>query len=203
MLVGKIHLPESMAEVLNTVRHPISGYEDMRIKNGGSWMWSISLILAVGIAMVFRIRCTGFRFNDYSQTVNLLLVFGGAVALILLFTVANWALCVLFESEAHYSEIFVCTAYSFVPFILSMVFSTLLSHFLCVDEVMFLTLINSIGILWTIVLFFFGMKEMHQYTATKTIWSLLLTLVGVVLLLFLLFMATSLVQQITSFIKTL
>lgn len=202
-IIGHIRLPESMTEITTAVRHPISGYEDLRLKNGGSVLWGFSLVLAVGISMVFRIRCTGFRFNDYSQDVNLLVVFAGAVVLILLFTVANWALCVLFESEAHYREIFICTAYSFVPFILSVVVSTLLSHFLCVDEGMILTLINAIGILWTVILFFFGMKEMHQYTATKTVWSLLLTLVGVVLLLFLLFMATSLVQQIISFIKTL
>ena len=202
-LIGHCKLPESMTELITTVRHPISGYEDLRRNDGGSVIWGFSVILAVGISMVFRIRCTGFRFNDYAQNVNLLLVFAGAVALILLFTVSNWALCVLFESEAHYREIFICTAYSFVPFIVSVVISTLLSHFLCVDEGMILTLINAIGILWTVVLFFFGMKEMHQYTATKTIWSLLLTLVGVVLLLFLLFMVTSLVQQIISFIKTL
>lgn len=202
-LTGRIRLPESMTEIMTTVRHPVSGYEDLRRQNGGSVVWGSFLILAVGMAMVFRIRCTGFRFNDYSQTVDLLVVFAGAVGLILLFTVANWALCVLFDSEATYREIFICTAYSFLPFILSIVISTLLSHFLCVDEGMILTLVNSIGILWTVVLFFFGMKEMHQYTATKTIWSLLLTLAGVVLLLFLLFMVTSLTQQIISFIKTL
>lgn len=202
-LAGRISLPESMTEVMTTVCHPIGGYEDLRHKNGGSVIWGFSLILTVGISMVLRIRCTGFRFNDYSQTVNLLLVFAGAVLLILLFTVANWALCVLFDSEASYRQIFICTAYSFVPFILSIVVSTLISHFLCVDEAMILTLINSIGIFWTILLFFFGMKEMHQYTATKTVWSLLLTLVGVVLLLFLLFMVTSLTQQIISFVKTI
>jgi len=199
---GRIRLPESFTEILTTVRHPVNGYEDMRLKEGGSVLWGFALILAVGISMVFRIRCTGFRFNDYSQTVNLLLVFAGAVVLILLFTVSNWAICVLFDSEAHYREIFICTAYSFVPFILSIIVSTLLSHFLCVDEGMILTLVNAIGILWTVVLFFFSMKEMHQYTATKTVLSLIVTLVGVVLLLFLLFMVTSLVQQIASFIKT-
>lgn len=199
---GRIRLPESFTEIMTTVRHPVNGYEDMRLKEGGSVLWGFALILAVGISMVFRIRCTGFRFNDYSQTVNLLLVFAGAVVLILLFTVSNWAICVLFDSEAHYREIFICTAYSFVPFILSIIVSTLLSHFLCVDEGMILTLVNAIGILWTVVLFFFSMKEMHQYTATKTVLSLIVTLVGVVLLLFLLFMVTSLVQQIASFIKT-
>ena len=202
-IVGRIHLPESMTEIMSTVRHPIGGYEELRFKDGGSMLWGLFLILVVGFSMIFRIRFTGFRFNTYDQDTNLLVVFAGAVVLILLFTVANWALCVLFESEAHYREIFICTAYSFVPFIMSIFISTFVSHFLCLDEGMILTLINAIGILWTIVLFFFGMKEMHQYTATKTVWSLLLTLVGVVLLLFLLFMVTSLVQQIVSFVKTL
>jgi len=202
-LAGRIHLPESMTEIMSVVGHPINGYEDLRFKDGGSVLWGLVIILAVGISMAFRIRCTGFRFNNYSQDVNLLIVFIGAVVLILLFTVANWALCVLFDSESHYRDIFICTAYSFLPFILSIVVTTLMSHFLCIDEGMILTLINAIGILWTVILFFFGMKEMHQYTAIKTIWSLLLTLVGVVLLLFLLFMVTSLVQQIVSFIKTL
>lgn len=201
-IVERVRLPGSLTEIMATVRHPVSGYEDMRLKDGGSVIWGFALILTVGISMVFRIRCTGFRFNDYSQTVNLLLVFAGAVVLILLFTVSNWAICVLFDSEAHYREIFICTAYSFVPFILSIVVSTLLSHFLCMDESMILTLVNAIGILWTVVLFFFSMKEMHQYTAAKTVLSLIVTLVGVVLLLFLLFMVTSLVQQIVSFIKT-
>lgn len=202
-LAGRVRLPESMSEMLGTVRHPVSGYEDMRHNRGGSVLWALGLIAAVGVSMVVRIRCTGFRFNDYSQTINLLVVFAGAVGLILLFTVANWALCVLFDSEARYREIFICTAYSFVPFIVSVLVTTALSHFLCIDEGMILSLINGVGMLWTVVLFFFGMKEMHQYTATKTVWSLLLTLVGLVLLLFLLFMMTSLVQQIASFIETI
>lgn len=202
-VIGRIHVPENLKEIFSTACHPVRGFEDMRYKNGGSVLCALVLILAVGFSMIFRIRYTGFRFNDYSQTVNLLIVYAGAVGLILLFTVANWALCVLFDSEAHYSDIVICTAYSFLPFIFSIIVSTLVSHFLCVDEGMILTLINAVGVLWTVLLFFFGMKEMHQYTAAKTVWSTLLTLVGLVLLLFLLFMIVSLTQQMISFIKTL
>lgn len=202
--IQRVKMPGKYLYFKNTLRHPISGYEEMRYKNGGSVLIACICILLLGASMVIRAQYTGFRFNTFEQdTVNLPIIFIGVILIVVLFTIANWSLCVLFDSEAYYKSILICTAYSMVPFTVSVLITTLLSHVLCADEAVILHFISTIGIIWSVVLLFFGMKEMHQYSASKTVVSLLFTLVGILLMLFLLFMTSSLVQQMASFIKTL
>lgn len=202
--IHRVELPQKWRYFGHAMRHPLDGYEDIRWNKGGSAIIGCACIALAGLSLLLRIQYTGFRFNTYAaETVNLPIIFVGAVGIILLFTVSNWSLCVLFDSEAYYKDIFVCTSYSLVPFAVSILLTTWMSYGLCTDESMILSVISTVGVLWSFVLLFFGMKEMHQYSAGKTIWSLLLTLVGILLLLFLLFMISSLFQQMVSFVRTL
>lgn len=202
--IHRVKIPEKWMYFSRTLIHPIDGYEDIRTKSSGSIRIGSMCIVLAGISMAMRIQYTGFRFNTFTpETVNMPIVFIGAVGIILLFTVANWSLCVLFDSEAYYKGIFICTTYSLFPFVISNFITTLMSYVLCSDESVILTFVSMVGSIWSVTLLFFGMKETHQYSAGKTLWSLLLTLVGILLMLFLLFMASSLLQQMISFVKTL
>ena len=179
--------------------HPIDGFLELREKSRSSVGVALVIYLLSAMGIMIKSQFTGFRFNSnpegvYAIGIGLLLIF-------FLFTVANWALCVLFDSEAFYKDIFCCLAYSIIPYTVSFYLSTVLSYVLCVDEAMIITLVNAICIFWSILLLVVSYKEIHQYTIGKTIVSLFCTLIALVLLAFLLFMAVSLIQQVVSFVK--
>lgn len=182
--------------------HPLDGSLEIREKRFCSVPVAIIIYFLTAIGMMLKTQYSSFRFNSFDEGAGNLFIIGfGALLMFFLFTVANWALCVLFDSEAFYKDIFCCLAYSLLPFMLSQYISTLLTYVLCVEEGMIISVISGICLLWSLLLLFFTYKEIHQYTAGKTIVSLLCTLLGLILVAFLLFMIFSLVQQMVSFIE--
>lgn len=187
---------------LHTVRHPLDGFTELHEKRRSSVAIASVIVALTALGMMIKVQYSGFRFNSFNSRSGNIVSVGIITALIiLLFVVANWALCVLFDSEAFIKDIFCCTAYSLVPFTVSLYISTALSYVLCTDEAMIMTVINGICLFWTVLLIFFSFKEIHQYTVTKTVLSLLCTLVALVLVAFLVFMMFSLFQQMLSFVK--
>jgi len=190
---------EKFRFAMYVVSHPIDGFLELREKSRSSVAVAFVIYLFSAIGIMIKSQFTGFRFNNNPEAVYAIGI--GLALIFFLFTVSNWALCVLFDSEAFYKDIFCCLAYSIIPYTASLYLSTLLSYVLCIDEGMIITLVNAICILWSILLLVISYKEIHQYTTVKTIISLLCTLIALILLAFLLFMAVSLIQQVVSFIK--
>lgn len=185
---------------LYTVCHPLAGFTELREKRRSSLLVAAVITVLAAIGMMVKVQYSGFRFNTFNSSTGSILTVGiGTVVILALFIIANWALCVLFDSEAFFKDIICCTAYSLIPFVFSLYFSTLLSFVLLTEEAMILSLINGICTLWSIMLLFFSYKEIHQYTAGKTAISLIFTLIALVLVAFLLFMMFSLTQQMISF----
>lgn len=182
--------------------HPIDAALEIREKRFTSVSVASLIYVFTAIGMMLKTQYSSFRYNTFDEgTGNLFIIGLGALLLFLLFTISNWALCVLFDSEAYYKDIFCCLAYSLLPFMISLYASTILSYVLCIDEAMIITVINGICLFWSMIILFFTYKEIHQYTAGKTVLSVLCTLIGLILVAFLLFMIFSLVQQMVSFVE--
>lgn len=187
---------------LHTVTHPVDGYIELREKRRSSPLVATVILILTAIGMMVDVQYSGFRFNSFNASSGNLLSIGfGTLLIVAMFVVANWALCVLFDSEAFLKDIYCCTAYSLIPFTASLYISTLLSYVLCTDEAMIMTVVNGICLFWSVLLIFFSFKEIHQYTISKTIISLFCTLIALVLVAFLLFMMFSLLQQMVSFVE--
>ncbi len=185
---------------LYSVFHPLSAFCELREKKRSHLTTALIIALLAAVGMMVKVQYSGFRFNTFNSSTGSILVIGiGTLIILSLFVIGNWALCVLFDSEAYFKDIICCTAYSIIPFVFSLYLSTLLSYVLTADEAMIVSLINAICALWSIMLVFFSFKEIHQYTAGKTLLSLICTLIALVLVAFLLFMMFSLAQQMISF----
>lgn len=185
---------------LYSVFHPLAGFTELREKKRSSLSVAVVITVLAAVGMMVKVQYSGFRFNTFNSSTGSILTVGiGTVVILGLFVIANWALCVLFDSEAYFKDIICCTAYSLIPFVFSLYFSTALSFVLITEEAMIISLISGICTLWSVMLLFFSFKEIHQYTAGKTAISLVCTLIALVLVAFLLFMMFSLTQQMISF----
>jgi hypothetical protein len=121
----------------------------------------------------------------------------------LLWMVSNIAVCTLTDGEGSFTDVFIVTAYSFLPYILFSPALIVISNLMVQTEGMYLTIFKFIQTAWTGLLLFCGIMTAHQYTVKKTIFTIFLTVVGMLIILFLLFLAFALVQQLIEFVRTI
>lgn len=189
----------------HVIFHPIEGYEDMRWKKQGSLVITAVIVFFLFIAQVFKARFGGFAYNmkAYSDIFNVVPILVQSVVYYLTWVVANWSFCTLLDGEGNMKRIAIYSAYALVPYIVCSILSTIVSYFVTLDESIWITSISQIGLWWSVVLMVMGMKACHQYSFTKTIICMILTVVGMLLILCLLVLIMSLFQQVWLFFFTI
>ena len=123
--------------------------------------------------------------------------------IIVLWSIANWAICTLMDGEGWFKDIWITSCYSTMPLVVTTIPNTILSKVLTIQESTWLTLLSSIAFAWAILLLLMSNTIIHQYTLKKSIFSMLLTVIGVFILLLLVVLMVSLVAQFADFVMTI
>lgn len=190
--------------VKHVIFHPFEGYEDLRWKKGGTLKYTAVIIFALFIALIAWDRWCGFQFRPlpdalFSVVPYLMksLVYFGA------WCVGNWAVCTLLDGEGTLKNITVYSSYALIPYIVCTFVNVVLSHLLVTDEAVFFYTIHYIGLLWTALLLFNAVKAVHQYSITKTVAAIVLTICAMLIILFLAVLFLSLFQKVYVFFYSL
>ena len=117
-----------------------------------------------------------------------------------LFAVANWCLTTLFEGEGSFKDIFVAVAYSLTPFTLVLVPVTIATHFVISTEKDILSLLITISVIWMILLVVCGVMVTHDYTFGKNLLTILGTLVGMIAIMFIAVLFSTLLTKLVGFV---
>lgn len=199
-----VYLKNQMGESFKIITHPIEGFNEFFYKKSGNLVVSCVLALLVFISLIFNTQFKGFSFNSLFRTedMNVLIIFLQSIGLALLFAVVNWSLCTLFEGKGRVKNIWFALTYSSMPFIISLIAVTILSNFLVTDEGVFMTYILLIGQAYSVFLIIKGIEAAHHYSFVKSIIAIVATLVGMVLVIVLVILSFSLIQQIIGFVIT-
>lgn len=189
---------------LYTILHPADGFEQFKTRKIESYRVSFVLVLSWFLLEMISFFCTGFVFNNNrAMDYNLLATLFKTVGIYILFVTANWSVCTLFNGKGTMKEIVAVTAYSLLPLLLSLLASVILSNILTSEEATFLGIISTIGMLWSGVILFVGLYTIHEYSASKTLLSVLATIVGMAIIIFLLVLFYTLLQQAVNFIRSI
>ena len=187
-----------------TVLHPFEGFEDMRWKKGGSLKIAMLIVLLGFFAAVAHDRLCGFQFRTVStRDFSIIPYIAGTIVVFAAWVTGNWSVCTLLDGEGTMRNICIYSAYSLVPFITQAYINVLLSHILIREEQIFMQLITLAGTLWSVIMLCSAVRAVHQYTLGKTLLAILLTIAAMAVMLCLLVLVLSLLQQIWLFICTI
>lgn len=181
--------------------HPFEGFEDVRREKACNSKVALVIVLCLFLVTAAERLMTGYVFRTYFEKVfDVVPLFFGTVLIFFIWVVGNWSLCTLFSGEGRLQQIMCVTAYSLVPYILSRVLCIFASNVLTSREGFILTLLSCIGTVWSAVLVIFAMKAVHRYSMPKTLLAVILTLVAMAVIIFVLILLASLIQQVVVFV---
>lgn len=183
--------------------HPFDGFWDLKHEKRGSVLSATILLFLAVVANVLHVRLMPFLFNaeNFKETSALFSGATGVLAIIALFVVANWALTTLMDGKGSFREIYIFTCYSFFPMIVLYPPIVVVSYFLYAGSAAFLSMLSTLTMIWIVLLIFCGTCVTHEYSAGKTIVTLLLTVIGMLIILFLCILTLTLIQQMVTFVQ--
>lgn len=187
-----------------TLTHPMDGFYWIRHKEYGSVPIAILMVILFSISFSLNRLCASFVVNDTDpRSVNSLTELAGVLILFLLICVGNWSITCLMDGEGRFKDIIIAVGYGITPATVGLVLATLLSRVIADNEQAFYGLVIAIGIVYAVILILMGIMQVHNYTLGKTLITLFLTFVAVLIIIFLALLLFNLVSQVITFFKSI
>lgn len=191
---------------LYLIVHPFNAYWELKYERDRriSLRTSLVILVLLSVTMILQSQYSGLlvNFKDPKQ-LNSIMEIVYVVVPVLFFCIANWSLTTLMDGEGKFSEIFISTCYALQPLILIYFPWIWLSNFIAMEETAFYYFFQSLALIWSMYLLFIGNMTVHQFTPSKTIGILFLTVVAMGFMAFLCLLFFSLIQQMIAFVSTI
>ena len=187
-----------------SVLHPFESFREIKEKNLGSTIFAIAILGLYYIVEATLDIVKGFSFNYFdASSYNSFYVFLRTVGLVLLWSSANWLVCVLLGGIGKLKEIFIVTCYSLLPLVFANVLDMILSNILVPDEYVFMEILTTFCIIYTIFMLMVATMKIHDFSFGRFLGTSVLTIISMVIIVFLIFLIFLLAQQVYGWFYTL
>ncbi len=183
--------------------HPFKGFDEMKTEHRGSLAFCLFVFVFSCLENVLEFVYTGFlvNYNDPYQVSTLYLMLVTAFPVVL-FVTGNWSVTTLMNGKGKYHEIFMVTMYALWPYCILRLIALILSNVLLLDEMSVVTAVQGIGVALFVFYLFIGLIVIHEYNFSQGIGMVLLTLFAILIIVFVLMLAFSLVADVADFVRT-
>ena len=211
-IAGNTRSESRLSQCLNSVkygfyimRHPFGGFWDMKAEKKGTVSGAAIILAAVLLLNLISFMTTGYLIAGSSRTTENLFVKSilSVVLPMLLWCAANWSVTTLMSGSGSFENIFMYSSYSLTPMVIGIPLQIILSNVLSLDELGLYSIINILIYIWVAFLLFAGTSVVHQYSAVRTAAAIVIIIVAIGVILFLVLLGASIIEQITTFIKLL
>lgn len=198
--MSKYFSKEKWQYMFYTISHPMDGYYWIRHKDRGSVPLAILMVIIFSICFTANRLLASFVVNDLDpRGVDSLFELMGVLAFYLLICVSNWSITCLMNGEGRLKDIAIAIGYGTVPISVVLVAATIVSQFIADDEQAFYTLLIVVGIAYGLIMMLMGIMQVHNYTLGKTLITLFLTFVAMLIIVFLLLLLSNLLGMVYNF----
>ncbi len=195
---------DSLKYAFYVITHPFDGFWDLTHEKRGSLAVANLLVFLTLMTNLWTMRYTNFMFNNTRwERVNIWTEILGLLAPLLLYCVANWCLTTLFDGKGRMRDVYIGMAYSLTPYILITNPVTIITNFVTVEEGAFIAYFDVIALVWTGALMLISVMQIHDYSLFKAILAAAFSIVGMMIIVFLVLLFFSLFSDGVGFFISL
>lgn len=182
--------------------HPFDGVWDIKHEKRGSKRGAAIIFGAVLLSVAVNKLITGYIFNPDGKNgvLNSILA---ALLLMVLFCVSNWCFTTLMNGKGRFKDILITVCYCLTPIVFVMIPAGIFTNILVISESGVITMLTAAGFIWAGILLFLGIMVTHQYSLPKNVLSFILTIIGMMAILFVGLLIINLFGRIGTFIGNL
>ena len=200
--MNRMGIKDKWQHFFHTVSHPADGYYWIRHQEKGSLWIAFLMVLLYGIVFSMNRISSSFIVNDIEpRTVNLPAELAGVILLYLILCVGNWSVTCLMDGEGRFKDILIAAGYALFPMMAATAAATAVSHLVAENEEAFYTLLIGLGTAYTVIMLVIGIMQVHNYTFGKTLVTLFLTVVAMLIIIFLGLLVINFITQVYSFFR--
>ncbi len=191
---------ESLKYSLYVLTHPFDGFWDLIHEKRGTMAAAHTLLILTFLTNLWSMRFTNFMFNDVRwERINIWQQVLGILAPLLIYCLANWCLTTLFDGKGRLRDIYMGMCYSLTPYILLVNPVTIISNFVTDEEGAFLAYFQALALIWAAVWILISVMQIHDYSLFKAIMAIAFSVVGMMIIVFLIMLFFSLVSDAVAF----
>jgi len=195
---------ESMKYAFHVIFHPFDGFWDLIHEKRGSLAAATTWLALFLITRVIVLMYTNFQFiNAPLQYINVFEQMASLLFPFLILCLANWSLTTLFDGKGRFKDIYMAMCYALVPYVLIQLPLVFVSNIIAFDEAAFYSVLLSVSLIWCLLLAFVGLMQVHDYGPGKTIIFVIATILGTLIILFLMLVFLSLLSDALSYFVSL
>ncbi|BCJ94020.1 hypothetical protein acsn021_15890 [Anaerocolumna cellulosilytica] len=197
-------LAETLRYSLYVITHPLDGFWDLTHENRGS-VGAANIIIAMALlTQLFKLQYTSFLFIKIIwEHVNVAQIILSFLAPIFIGCLANWGLTTLFDGKGSMKQIYMAVGYALTPYVLIQFPMIFISNLMTAEEGAFYSYSITFSLIWCGILIVSAVMMIHDYSLSKAILMLVATIVGIMLIVFVLLLFFSLVSDAVAYFVSL
>lgn len=189
---------------LHVIVHPFDGFWDLTREHRGSMAAANFIVFLAILTRILRLQYTSFLFiRVHWASVNVFIEILTILLPLLIWCVANWSLTTLFEGKGRLKDIYMGTAYALTPYVLIQLPLIVLSNAVTIEEGAFYTVMSNISLLWCALLIVVAMMMIHDYSLGKTVAFMVMSLFGMLVIIFVMLLFFSLISDGVAYLVSL
>lgn len=194
----------SLRFVFYCLFHPFDGFWDLTHEKRGSLAAANTIMLLTLMTRVLKLEFTSFQFifvnleytNMFSECISIFLP-------LFVYVVANWCWTTLFDGKGTFKDVYIGLCYAILPYALLQLPMILMSNVIIVEERAFYDVFGAVSLIWSGALIVVAMMEIHDYSFGKTLLFTVMSLFGMLVIIFLMLLFFSLVSDGVSYFVSL
>lgn len=184
--------------------HPFQSFHDIKYKRMGSMRIAVTMTVLLILSVAMKNTWCGFLFNKSdAESYNFLFTLAQTAGLLILWSVANWLVCSVMNGKGLLKDIYIVSTYAMLPVVIFNVVYTVLSHVVTIENVEILTSIGMVAYIYVFFILSIGMMAIHEIDFPKFLFTLVVTGLFMILIVFIGFMIVILIQQFWNFLYSL
>ena len=187
------------------ISRPFKGFGDLKYENRGSLFFALVMILLLCIFTICDWTYKGFIITGYyneNAIVNTPYLLTMTIAQVVLFVFGNWSVTTITNGSGSLKEIFMVYAYASYPKLILDVIGLILSNLVTAEEAAFSIFFYAFGTVAFLFYLFVGLVMIHEYTFTKSLLMVLMTVMSMCIIVFVLSLFITLSNEVIVFLNT-